>query len=122
MSVLAIFRWRGDSESLLAAVDKELEHPVARDRRHRQAHVRARADDGMVIVDLWDSEEDFRAMVDDPAFQKNLQDAGTPDADVLEVSRSTPPSPSGFGRAHRRMGCSPNWRRTDAWSGATSIS
>jgi ketosteroid isomerase-like protein len=85
MSVLAIVRWQGDSESLLAAVDKELEHPVARDRPHRQAHVRARGDDGMVIVDLWDSQEDFSAMMDDPAFQKNLQDAGTPDPDVLEV-------------------------------------
>jgi ketosteroid isomerase-like protein len=85
MSVLAIFRWQGDSESLLATVDKELEHPVARDRPHRRMHVRGRGDDGMVIVDVWDSEEDFRAMMDDPQFQKNLQDAGTPEPDALEL-------------------------------------
>ena len=42
-------------------------------------------DDGLVIVDLWDSEEDFRAMTDDPQFQRNLQDAGTPKPDVLEI-------------------------------------
>jgi hypothetical protein len=85
MSVLAIFRWRGDPVRLLATVDKELEHPIARDQPRRQVHVRARADDGMVIVDLWDSEEDFRAMMNHPEFQKNLQESGTPDPDVLEV-------------------------------------
>jgi hypothetical protein len=85
VSVLAIFRWQGDSDSLLATVDKELEHPVARDRLRRQLHVRARAADGMVIVDLWDSREDFEAMMNDSEFQKNLREAGTPDPDVLEV-------------------------------------
>lgn len=85
MPVLAIFRWRGDPASLLATVDKELEHPVARDRPRRRMHVRARADDGMVIVDLWNSEEDFRKMMDDPEFQKNLKESGTPDPDVLEI-------------------------------------
>jgi hypothetical protein len=85
MSVLAIFRWKGDPKNLLSTVDRELENPVARDRPRRQLHVRAQADDGMVIVDLWDSQEDFQAMMEDPEFQKNLQEAGTPDPDVLEV-------------------------------------
>jgi hypothetical protein len=85
VSVLAIFRWRGDPDSLLATVDRELEHPVARDRPRRQLHVRARTDDGMVIVDLWDSKEDFDEMMNDPEFQKNLREAGTPDADSLEI-------------------------------------
>lgn len=39
----------------------------------------------MVIVDLWESEEDFRAMMEDPAFQQNLREAGTPEPDSLEV-------------------------------------
>jgi hypothetical protein len=85
MSVLAIFRWRGDPASLLATIDKELEHPTARDRPRRQLHVRAPAEDGMVIVDLWDSRDDFEAMMNDPEFQRNLQESGTPDPDVLEV-------------------------------------
>ena len=85
MSVLAIFRWQGDPAKLLATVDEELEHPVARDRPHRRMHIRARGHDGMVIVDLWDSEKDFRAMMDDPQFQRNLRDAGTPEPDVLEI-------------------------------------
>jgi hypothetical protein len=85
MSVLAIFRWRGDSASLLATVDKELENPVARDRPRRQLHVRAGTDDGMVIVDLWDSREGFEEMMNDPEFQENLKRSGTPDPDALEV-------------------------------------
>ena len=28
MSVLAVFRWEGDPEALLAAYDRELQHPV----------------------------------------------------------------------------------------------
>ena len=34
----------------------------------------------MVIVDVWESEEDFRAMMDDAELQQNLRDShpGTP--------------------------------------------
>jgi hypothetical protein len=28
MSVLAVFRWKGDPDALLAAYDRELQHPV----------------------------------------------------------------------------------------------
>jgi hypothetical protein len=85
MSVLAIFKWRGDAASLLAKYDQELEHPVAREQPRRGVHACARAGDGMVIVDLWDSEADFQAMMNDPEFQKNLQESGTSEPDVLEV-------------------------------------
>jgi hypothetical protein len=85
MSVLAIFRWLGDPDSLLAKYDKELQHPVAREQPRRRIHACGRADDGMVIVDVWDSESDFQAMTNDPVFQRNLQESGTPEPDVLEV-------------------------------------
>jgi hypothetical protein len=85
MSVLAIFRWQGDAASLLAKYDRELEHPAAREQPRRRLHACASADDGMVIVDLWDSEADFQAMMNDPEFQKNLEESGTPEPDVLEV-------------------------------------
>ncbi|GCB48144.1 hypothetical protein SNL152K_5467 [Streptomyces sp. NL15-2K] len=39
----------------------------------------------MLVVDVWESEEDFRAMMENPAFQQNLREAGTPDPDSLEV-------------------------------------
>jgi hypothetical protein len=85
VSVLAVFRWKGDPEQLLRAYDRELEHPVAREQPRRRAHVCAGTADGMVIVDVWDSEEDFRAMMDDPEFQRNLQESGTPEPDTLDV-------------------------------------
>jgi hypothetical protein len=39
----------------------------------------------MVIVDVWESEEDLRAMMDDPEFQQNLRDSGTPEANSVDV-------------------------------------
>ena len=68
MSVLVLFRWEGDPDELLAAYDREFEHPVPREQPRRISHTGARADDGMVIVDVWHSIEDFQKMMDDPEF------------------------------------------------------
>jgi hypothetical protein len=85
MSVLVFFRWNGDPEHLLRAYDRELEHPVAREQPRRLSHTCAGTADGMVIVDVWESEADFRAMMDDADFQQNLRDSGTPEPDTLDV-------------------------------------
>jgi hypothetical protein len=85
MSVVVLFRWKGDPDQLLAAYDRELEDSVPRSQPRRSSHACARTDDGMLIVDVWESEEAFRAMMEDPAFQKNLRDSGTPEPDSLEV-------------------------------------
>jgi hypothetical protein len=55
MSVLVVFRWEGDLEELLAAYDREFEHPIPRQQPQRISHTCARADDGVVIVDVWHS-------------------------------------------------------------------
>jgi hypothetical protein len=85
MSILVSFRWKGSPGQLLAAYDRELQHPVARDRPRRVSHACAKTDDGMLIVDVWESEDDFRAMTTDPMFQENLRDSGTPEPVSLEV-------------------------------------
>ena len=86
MSVLVVFRWEGDPDELLAAYDREFGHPVPREQPQRISHTCARADDGVVIVDVWHSTEDFQKMMDDPEFQKNLQAARWPTkAQLLEV-------------------------------------
>ena len=85
MSVLVLFRWEGDPDELLAAYDRELEHPIAREQPRRISHTCARADDGMMIVDVWQSREDFQKMMDDPEFRKNLQAAGPPEPQLVEV-------------------------------------
>ena len=94
MSVLVLFRWQGDPDELLAAYDKEFEHPSPREQPQRISHTCAPADDGVVIVDVWHSREDFQKMMDDPEFQKNLQAAGWPTkpklVEVYEVHSSIP--------------------------------
>jgi hypothetical protein len=86
MSVLVLFRWEGDPDELLAAYDRELEHPVSREQLQRISHTCARAADGIVVVDVWQSREDFQKMMDDPEFQKNLEAARWPsEPQLLEV-------------------------------------
>ena len=56
MSVLAVFRWEGDPDALLAAYDRELQHAVPREQPRRVTHICARSDNEVVIVDLWETE------------------------------------------------------------------
>jgi hypothetical protein len=92
MSVLVLFRWEGDPDEPVAAYDRELELPVPREQPQRKSHTCAPADDGVVIVDVWHSREDFQKMMDDPEFQKNLEAAGWPTkpqlVEVYEVHAS----------------------------------
>jgi hypothetical protein len=94
MSVLVLFRWEGDPDELVAAYDRELELPVPREQPQRISHTCAPGDDGVVIVDVWHSREDFQKMMDDPEFQKNLEAAGRPTkpqlVEVYEVHASIP--------------------------------
>jgi len=85
MPVLALFRYEGDPNELLAAYDRELAHPVPREQPRRISHTCARADHGMVIVDVWESAEDLEKMLDDPAFQKNLEASGAAKPQLFEV-------------------------------------
>ena len=59
MSVLAVFRWKGDPDALLAAYDRELQHAVPREQPRRVTHICARSDNEVVIVDLWETEKDL---------------------------------------------------------------
>ncbi len=78
MSVLVLFKWRGNPDELLEAYDRELAHPFPRKQPQRISHSCARSGDGIVVVDVWQSREDFQKMMDDPEFKKNVQDAGWP--------------------------------------------
>jgi hypothetical protein len=39
MSVLAVFRWQGDPDALLATYDREQQHPVPRNQPRRVTHI-----------------------------------------------------------------------------------
>jgi quinol monooxygenase YgiN len=92
VSVLVLFKWEGDPDELLGAYDRELAHAVPREQPQRISHTCARANDGIVIVDVWQSREDFQKMMEDPEFQKNLEAAGWPSqpqlVEVYEVHSS----------------------------------
>ena len=85
MSVLAIFRWQGDPDALLSAYDRELQHPVPREQPRRVTHICARADYEVVIVDLWETEEDLRRMTENPEFLRNLEAAGWPSEPIEQT-------------------------------------
>ena len=97
--VLVLFKWEGNPDKLLAAYDRELVHPVPRVQPRRVSHTCARADDGILVVDMWQSKEDFQKMVDDPEFQKNTEAAGWPTEpqllEVYEVHATIPSLPLG---------------------------
>ena len=69
MSMLALFRWQGDADALVAAYDREMEDPpaITLDQPARTLHIFARGENAAVVVDLWESEDDFRRMFDDPS-------------------------------------------------------
>jgi hypothetical protein len=85
----------GGAGGLVAAYDRELKDaPSAyRDQPQRTLHVFARGQDGAVVVDLWEREEDFRRMMDDPEFQRNLKAAdwpSEPEVEIYEVHATMP--------------------------------
>ena len=94
MAVLVLFKWEGDPDGLLAAYDRELAHPLPREQPQRVSHTCARANDGIVVVDVWQSRDDFQKMFDDPEFQKNTEAAGWPTepqlVEVYEVHAAIP--------------------------------
>ena len=85
MPVLMIFQWKGDPDALVAAYDAELKHAVAREQPRRLSHTCARSGDGMVIVDIWESEDAYQEMMNDPEFQALMVGNPTGPADAIQV-------------------------------------
>ena len=95
MPILALFRWQADADAVVAAYDREMENApsVTLDQPARTLHVFARGEDGAVIVDLWDSEEDLQRMLDDAEFQRNVEAsglAGEPEVEIFQVHATMP--------------------------------
>ena len=85
MAVLILFKWEGDPDEHLAAYDRELAHPVPREQPRRISHTCARGEDGIVIVDVWESVEDFHKMFNDPVFKSPEAADWQPEPQVLEI-------------------------------------
>jgi heme-degrading monooxygenase HmoA len=50
-------------------------------------HVFASGEDGAVVIDLWESEDGFRRMMDDPEFRRNVEAADWPSDPEVEIYR-----------------------------------
>jgi hypothetical protein len=49
------------------------------------AHVCARGENEVVIVDLWEAEEDLRSMQENPEFLRNLEAAVWPSDPIEQI-------------------------------------
>jgi len=87
MLTLALFRWQGDADALVAAYDREMEAApaITLDQPARTLHIFARGENAAVVVDRWESEDDFRRMFDDPEFQRNVRASGWPSEPEVEI-------------------------------------
>ncbi len=87
MPMLALFRWRGDADALVAAYDREMMDPpaVTLDQPRRRLHVFAHGDNGAVVVDLWENEDDFRRMFEAAEFKRNIAASDWPSEPEVEV-------------------------------------
>jgi alpha-beta hydrolase superfamily lysophospholipase len=95
MPILTLFRWQADPDALVAAYDREMKDApsVTLHQPRRTLHVFAQGEGGAVVVDLWENEEDFQRMVDDPEFQRNVEAANwpsEPEVDIFQVHATMP--------------------------------
>ena len=71
MAFLTVVRFKGDTDQMLEHI-KEADatvSPIAREHGGL-VHVVARSDDGVVMVNLWESKEGSDAMAADPRFRE----------------------------------------------------
>ena len=95
MPILALFQWQGDAGALIAAYDREMANApaVTLDQPRRTLHVFAHGENEAVVVDLWQSVEDFQRMMDRPEFRQHVASSGwpsEPDVRVYEVHATMP--------------------------------
>jgi hypothetical protein len=86
-NVVAIFTLNGDPDELLAAYDRAMPAIKAGTPEYGAplAHVCARTDDGIRIVDVWESGEALQRFVEHPRFNEALRDARLKQPDAVEV-------------------------------------
>jgi hypothetical protein len=87
MPILVLFAWRGQPDSLVAAYQREMADApsVASDQPQRTLHIFASREDGAVVMDLWENEDGFHRMMDDPEFRRNVEAAHWPSEPKVEI-------------------------------------
>src|SRR5262245_6734939 len=89
MAVVTIMRFAGDADELFAKVRDQVDPVTSRlsPKHGRIANVVARTGDGIVVINLWESEEGRQAMAAETEVQQAVGGAGLPrpEVEVLEV-------------------------------------
>jgi quinol monooxygenase YgiN len=101
---LTIMEHKGDPDALLATI-KETIDPVARAKAPEYggiSHAVARTDDGLLIVNVWESEEGSEAMRQDPEVQAAIErmasaGVGPPQVRHYELLEYVTPAAAGQG-------------------------
>jgi hypothetical protein len=80
MAVVSMMRMSGDPDELSAKVREHM-RPVGRELAPKHGglgNIVARTDDGIIVINLWESEAGRHAMAEEPKVQEALQAGGFP--------------------------------------------
>ena len=88
MQRLTIIRTSGDPDELLASKHEHIDPVMKReaDQYGHLLHIAARADDGLVVINLWQSEEGSQQAWEDPEIQEARQAAERSGASTGETT------------------------------------
>jgi hypothetical protein len=100
--VLSMMRIPGNPDQLVAKV-RETIAPVAQEKAPQYGGISStvvKTGDGIMIVNLWETEEGRHQMADDPDIQRALREAGFPPPgfEAFEVLEHYTPTTAGVSR------------------------
>jgi hypothetical protein len=80
MAVVSMMRFTGDPDELFATVTERVDPVTSRlsPKHGRIGNIVARTDDGILVVNIWESEEGRQAMAEEPEVQDAVRSAGLP--------------------------------------------
>jgi hypothetical protein len=80
MPVISMMRVPGDADQLEASAREHLSEVVERlaPKHGRILSIAAKTDDGLLLINLWESEEGRHTMAEEPEVQEAIRAAGFP--------------------------------------------
>jgi hypothetical protein len=80
MAVVSMMKFSGDPDELAAKL-REHVRPIGRELAPKHGglgNILVRTDDGIMVINLWETEEGRHAMAEEPQVREALQGAGFP--------------------------------------------
>jgi hypothetical protein len=80
LPIVSMMRIPGDPDALAAAIQEHME-PVAERLAPKHgglAHIAAKTDEGVLVINLWETDEGRHAMAQEPEIQEAIRAAGLP--------------------------------------------